>query len=423
MKIAILTIGDELLNGDLADTNTAAIARILMDNSLPVREAATISDRVEDIVATLQRLARTHDAVIATGGLGPTEDDRTARAAARAFEHPLSLNDKALLQIRARFRAWNREMHPRNEKQALLPGRSNVIANKNGTAPGFHLQSNQCDLFFLPGVPQEMLAMLEEYVLPSLLDRFPNLPLQCQRVMTVFGLAEPDVETRINRNGLPEGVELAFNVELPIVQVKLRARGENAQKQVDRAELAVRKTLGDYVLGIGDDTLASSTARMLSTAGMTLSLAESCTGGLISKLLTDQAGSSAFLERSIVSYANSAKVNSLNVAQEILDRYGAVSAECAKAMVKGVHAAARTDISLAVTGVAGPDGGTDDKPVGTVYLAMISPGGERVERFNFSGNRDQVRLRTACTALDWLRRQAISRLTGTSRLSDDGQEG
>ena len=321
MKIAILTIGDELLNGDLADTNTASIARILMDNSLPVREAATISDRVEDIVATLQRLSNTHDAVIATGGLGPTEDDRTARAAASAFERPLSLNDKALLQIRTRFRAWNREMHPRNEKQALLPGRSNVIANKNGTAPGFHLQSSQCELFFLPGVPQEMLAMLEGYVLPSLLDRFPNLPLQCQRVVTVFGLAEPDVETRINRNGLPEGVELAFNVELPIVQVKLRARGESAQKLVDRAELDVRKTLGDYVLGIDDDTLAGSTARMLSIAGMTLSLAESCTGGLISKLLTDQAGSSAFLERSIVSYANSAKVNSLNVAQETLDRH------------------------------------------------------------------------------------------------------
>jgi nicotinamide-nucleotide amidase len=422
MKIAILTIGDELLNGDLADTNTAAIARILMDSSLPVREAATIGDRKEAIVAALQRLANTHDAVIVTGGLGPTEDDRTSKAAAHAFERPLILNDKALKQIRARFRAWKREMHPRNEKQALLPGKSEIITNQNGTAPGFHLQSNQADLYFLPGVPREMLAMLEEYVVPSLLNRFPNPPLQCQRIITVFGLAEPDVETRINPNSLPEEVELAFNVNFPMVQVKLRARGETAQKLVDRAELAVRKTLGDFIIGIDGDSLAGNTARLLSIAGSTLALAESCTGGLIAKLLTDQPGSSAFLERSVVSYANSAKLNCLNVPQEIIDRHGAVSAECAEAMARGVRAIARTDISLAVTGIAGPGGGTIDKPVGTVYLAMVSPSGERVERFNFSGNRDQVRLRTACTALDWLRRQVMSRLSSTSRLSDDEQE-
>jgi len=412
MKIAILTIGDELLNGDLADTNTAAIAQILAENSLPVREATTIGDREEDIVAALQRLARAHDVVIATGGLGPTEDDRTAKATARAFERSLSLNDKALMQIKARFSAHQREMHPRNEKQALLPSRSTVIANQNGTAPGFHLQSNQADLYCLPGVPHEMLAMLEEYVIPSLLNRFPNPPLQCQRVITVFGLSEPDVESRINRNGLPEGVELAFNVEFPMVKVKLRSSGETAQRLADRAELAVRKALGDHVVGIDNDSLAETTARLLSTAGITLALAESCTGGLIAKLLTDQPGSSTFLERSVVTYANSAKMNCLNVSQELLDHHGAVSAECAEAMAKGVHAAAHTDISLAVTGIAGPAGGTGDKPVGTVYLAMISPGKERVERFNFSGNRDQVRLRTACTALDWLRRLAMSRLSG-----------
>lgn len=412
MKIAILTIGDELLNGDLADTNTAAIARTLLDHCLPVCESCTIGDREEDIAAALQRLASAYDVVIATGGLGPTEDDRTARAAARAFERPLSLNDKALMQIRARFRDRQREMHPRNEKQALLPGRSTVITNQNGTAPGFQLRSNRTDLYFLPGVPREMLAMLDEYVVPSLLQRFPNPPPQCQRVMTVFGLSEPDVEARINRIGLPGEVELAFNVEFPMVQVKLRARGENVQRLIDRAELAVHKALNDHVVGVDSDTLASTTARMLSTAGITVSLAESCTGGLIAKLLTDQPGASVFLERSVVSYANTAKVNILDVPRELLDRHGAVSAECAEAMARGVRTAARTDISLAVTGIAGPDGGTPDKPVGTVYLAMTGLRGERVERFNFTGNRDQVRLHTACTALDWMRRLAMSRLAG-----------
>jgi nicotinamide-nucleotide amidase len=412
MKIAILTIGDELLNGDLADTNTATIARILADNSLPVNEATTIGDREEDIAATLQRLAVAFDVIIATGGLGPTEDDRTSKAAARAFERPLSLNDEALRQIRLRFLSWGREMHPSNEKQAMLPGRSTVITNHNGTAPGFHLQKDQADLYFLPGVPREMRAMLNEYILPSLLERFPNPPPQCQRVITVFGLAEPEVEARINQKGLPEGVALAFNVDFPTVQIKLRTKGESAQKLADQAELAVRKTLGSHIVGIDSDTLASTTARCLTAAGFTLALAESCTGGLIAKMLTDQAGSSAFLERSIISYANSAKKDCLNVAQETLDRHGAVSAECAEAMAKGVRAAAHADISLAVTGIAGPDGGTTDKPVGTVYLAMSTPSGERVERFTFAGNREQVRLRTACTALDWLRRLALSRISG-----------
>lgn len=412
MKIAILTIGDELLNGDLADTNTAAIARALLDNSLPVREAATVGDGEEDIVAALRRLAGTHDAVIVTGGLGPTEDDRTSRAAARAFSRSLSLNDKALQQIRARFLSWKRQMHPRNEKQALLPGRSTVIANQNGTAPGFCLQEGSADLYFLPGVPGEMLAMLNEYVIPSLLNRFPNPALNCQRILTVFGLAEPDVEARIHRDGLPEGVALAFNVVFPMVHVKLRARGENAHRLVDRAELAVRKTLGDFVVGIDDESLASTTARLLSAAGVILALAESCTGGLVAKLLTDQPGASTFLERSVVTYANSAKVNCLNVPGELLDRHGAVSAECAAAMVRGVHSKALTDISLAVTGIAGPAGGTIDKPVGTIFLAMKSRRGERVERFNFSGSRDQIRLRTACTALDWLRREALLLLAG-----------
>lgn len=418
MKIATLTIGDELLNGDLADTNTAAIARVLMDHALTVRESATIGDEEGDIVATLQRLAKAHDAVIVTGGLGPTEDDRTARAAARAFERSYSLNDKALRQIRERFQAWQREMHPRNEKQAMLPGRSTVITNRTGTAPGFHLQSNETDLYFLPGVPREMLVMLGEYVVPSLLERFPDPPPRCQRTVSIFGLPEPTVESRINRNGLPEGVELAFNVDFPVVQVKLRTRGEEATKRADRAELAVRKALGDHVVGIDNDTLAGSTARLLSTAGLTVALAESCTGGLIAKMLTDQAGSSAFLERSIVSYANSAKIDCLKVDQNILERQGAVSAECAEAMAKGIHAAAHTDISLAVTGIAGPDGGTAEKPVGTVYLAMISPQGQRVKRFNFSGDREQVRLRTACTALDWLRRQAMDCLSGIDRERD-----
>lgn len=412
MKIAILTIGDELLNGDLADSNTRTIANRLAEDSLTLAETSTVGDREEDIARAILRLSADNDAVIVTGGLGPTEDDRTAKAAAQAFNRPLALNDAALKQIQARFQFMKREMHPRNEKQALLPAKSAIIPNCNGTAPGFHLQHDQTDLFFLPGVPHEMLAMLNNDIVPALVNKFPDAPEQVRRTLTVFGLAEPVVEERINKTGLPEGVELAFNVELSMVQVKLRATGQNAQQRIDRAELVVRHILDEYIVGIGDDTLASTTARLLTNAGMRLSLAESCTGGLIAKLLTDQPGSSAFLERSIVSYANSAKMDCLDVPLKLLEQYGAVSAECAGAMVEGLYASARTDISLAVTGIAGPDGGTAEKPVGTVYLGMCSRWGKRIERLNLTGNREQVRLRTAYTALDWLRRLIISRRQG-----------
>jgi len=415
MKIAILTIGDELLNGDLADTNTAAIARSLISHSLPVHEAATTGDRETDIVAALIRLAATHDAVVVTGGLGPTADDRTAKAAATAFDRPLNLNDKALRQVRERFHNMQREMHPANEKQAMLPGRSQVIANRNGTAPGFHLHYHETDLYFLPGVPREMLAMLDEYIVPSLLERFPDPPLLCQQTVTVLGLPEPEVESRIITESLPEGIELAFNVELPAVQVKLRARGKDARKLVDRAEVVVRRALGEHVVGFGDETLAAATAKHLITAGLTLSVAESCTGGLIAKLLTDQPGASAFLERSIVTYANSAKIDCLNVPADIIEQHGAVSEACAVAMARGVKAASRTDIGLAVTGIAGPDGGTEDKPVGTVFIAMTALYDEYVEKFHFHGDRDQVRMRTACVAIDWLRRQAMHRISGATQ--------
>ena len=417
MNIALLTIGDELLNGDLTDTNTQTIARILTENGLTTREAGTVGDDEALIVTTLQRLAAAHKAVIVTGGLGPTEDDRTAKAAARAFGRPLSLNDQALQQIRNRFRTMRREMHPANEKQAMLPARSHVIPNPNGTSPGFSLQSDKAELFFLPGVPWEMQAMLEQSVLPRLLECFPDRPDLCRRSLTVFGLPEPEVEGRLGAALLPDTVAVAFNVDFPMVRIKLQARGDHSQRHIDRAELQIRKALGDHIVAIDEETLAGNTARFLRRAGLTLALAESCTGGLIAKLLTDQAGASAFLERSVVTYANSAKTACLQVPVQLLEQHGAVSAETALAMAKGVRSTAGTDIGLAVTGIAGPDGGTPEKPVGTVLIAMSDATGERVAPYHFPGNREQVRQRTACTALDWLRLTAMSRI-GSSDWKD-----
>ena len=411
MEIAILAIGDELLNGDQPDTNTTAIARLLGEHALSIRESACVRDREEEIAAALNRLAATAQAVIVTGGLGPTADDRTARGAARALGVPLSLDPAALQQIRERFRTWGRPMHARDEKQALLPARAVVLANPRGVAPGFQLHHPKgAELFFLPGVPDEMCAMLSASVLPLLLRQAPERPATAVQRLTVFGLPEPEVEARLEQAALPAGLALAYTVEFPLIKVRLAATGRDAQGLVDRAEVAARRALGDYLVAVGNDSLAGVTARLLSAAGLTVALAESCTGGLVAKLLTDQPGASAFFERGAVTYANTAKRGWLHVPAALLASAGAVSDECARAMARGIRRAAGTTVGLAVTGIAGPEGGSSEKPVGTVFLALADAAGERVEAFHFSGDRGQIRLRSACTALDWLRRYAIDRL-------------
>ncbi|TLM65341.1 MAG: CinA family nicotinamide mononucleotide deamidase-related protein [Deltaproteobacteria bacterium] len=413
MTLAVLAIGDELLNGDQPDTNTADIARLLAGHGLALGEAACVRDREEEIAAALNRLAAAHRAVIVTGGLGPTADDRTARAAAKALGVPLALDPVALKQIRDRFQAWGRPMHPRDEKQALLPARAAVLANPEGVAPGFHLRHPKgAELFFLPGVPAEMRAMLAAGVLPRLLAAAAPRPAAAVQRLTVFGLPEPEIEQRLVRAALPDGVELAYTVDFPVVRVRLSASGDGADLAVDRAELAARRALEEHLVALGDETLAGATARLLTAAGLTVALAESCTGGLIAKLLTDQPGASAFFERGAVTYANAAKTGWLKVPPPLLARSGAVSAECARAMARGIRRAAGTALGLAVTGIAGPDGGTPDKPVGTVFIALAGADGERVEGFLFRGGRDRIRLHSACTALDWLRRQAIDHLSG-----------
>lgn len=414
MDIAVLAIGDELLNGDQPDTNTAAIARLLGEHGLTVGEAACVRDHEEAIAAALNRLAAAYRMVIVTGGLGPTADDRTARAAAKAVGVPLSLDPAALDQIRRYFQAQGRLMHPRDEKQALLPARATILPNPRGVAPGFCLRHPQrgAELFFLPGVPEEMRVMLAASIVPRLLALAAPPPATAVQRLTVFGLSEPEVEQRLAEAALPSGVELAYTVDFPLVRVRLQATGESAQQAVDRAEVAARRTLDEFLVALDDETLAGATARLLTTAGLTVALAESCTGGLIARLLTDQPGASAFFERGAVTYANSAKIGWLKVPAPLLDKFGAVSAECARAMARGIRRAAGSDLGLAVTGIAGPDGGTPEKPVGTVFIALATAEGERVEAFLFHGDRGQIRLHSACTALDWLRRQAIAHLTG-----------
>jgi len=410
LDIAVLATGNELLSGEMSDTNTAAIAALLARYGLVLRRSLTVCDDSREIAQALRELADRHRVLIVSGGLGPTEDDLTAAAAALAIGCGLRKNDQAASLIAAHFRKMGRDMHPGNLKQSLLPEPCRVLVNNFGTAPGFALEIGSAQAFFLPGVPRELLGMLKEQVLPQLLkmtgSRLPRLETR----LRTFGLAEPAVQELLTGLRLPAGVETGFGVSFPEVTVKLRSCDQAALQQ---AEAMTAKALEEILICSDERSTAQVTAEMLIQSGLSLSLAESCTGGLIAARLTEVPGASAFLERGAVCYATSAKQDWLNIPREILDDKGAVSSECASAMARGIRAAAGTDLGLAVTGIAGPAGGTPDKPVGTVYLALSDGDRVTVERLALGGSRERIRELTVATALGWLRAATRHRLEGS----------
>lgn len=408
-SVGLLTIGDELLNGSLVDTNSSVIADSLAQIGLAVQEVRTLPDSTPAIVAGIRKMAATFDILILTGGLGPTADDLTTAAIARAFNRPCSLNEDALQMIEDYCRKRGRPAHERDHKSAEFPIGTEPLHNPCGTAPGLHLSIDTIELFALPGVPSEMRAILDASILPFLQQRFTLPRLEPERILTLIGIAEPQVEAELTDITFPPGVAIAFGVEFPFVQLKLRASGDAAAARLELAVQAACAHFAERVVAFDRQTIAEHTGELLRATEKTLALAESCTGGLICKLLTDAPGASDFLERGGVTYANSAKADWLGVSQQLLDRDGAVSAACARAMAEGVRDAADSDLGLSVTGIAGPDGGTTEKPVGTVYIGLANAAGVNVVQHQFSGSRQQVRMRTACTAMAMIQQHLTDR--------------
>ncbi|HLO26835.1 MAG TPA: competence/damage-inducible protein A [Geobacteraceae bacterium] len=412
MKVATLSIGDELLLGEIVDTNAAHIAARLSMRGIRVRRHLTVGDREPDIGEALLSLAGTSETVIVTGGLGPTLDDLTARAAAKALGRPLVLNEEALAHVRKVGGKLGRGVHPLNEKQALFPANSFLIPNPEGTACGFRLVHNGCTLYFMPGVPAEMALMLDETVIPCIDGERKEPELLATKVLKIFGLSEAEVDAMLTGAIAPDsGVSIAFAVDFPEVHVKLRAIGKSARAvgdALDSACLGVREKLWGYVFGEDRETIDSVVADLFRRNGVTLSLAESCTGGLVAKRITDVPGSSVYFIEGAVTYADAAKVRSLGISRRLLEEEGAVSSATAIAMARGMRRLSGSDIALAITGIAGPEGGSEEKPVGTVFLALATPAGCQAKGYLFSGSRDEIRTITAFTAMDWLRRHLLS---------------
>jgi len=415
MRISTLSIGDELITGRVIDTNVSTIAKGLLELGLHLQRHIMVGDIEPDIMEALQELSRTSDAVIVTGGLGPTADDMTARAAARTTGRRLVVNEDAKHHVRTMSSQLPSLMVcPLNDKQALIPTKTTLIPNPTGTACGFYLMYNSCFLFFLPGVPSEMKIMLNQSVFPHISQRIPARKIILSSHLNIFGPCEAEVDELLNGVANPgHGLSLGICVTYPWMKVTLQSEAETetvAQKQLAIAIEEARNRLDQYVFSEGERSIEEVIASLFVQCGVTLSLAESCTGGMIAERITSVAGSSRYFLEAGVTYSNSSKQRQLAVDSQILQERGAVSSEVANLMAKGIRAATGSDIGLAVTGIAGPDGGSEEKPVGTVFISLAAPDGCWTKRFQFNGTRHEIRVMTRWTATDWLRRYLLAHL-------------
>jgi nicotinamide-nucleotide amidase len=412
VKIATLSIGKEVVSGEIIDTNAPFIARRLFDFGLAVSWHAAVGDDENAIIDALKLLSMECDAIIATGGLGSTVDDITTRAAAHFTGRRLILHQDAIDHL-ATFRSQERGgFIETNERQALLPAKAELLNNPSGTACGYFLNHNNCILFFLPGVPAEMEAMLDQSVLPAIVSRMHSRKVLKTRMLNIFGVSEVQIDQRLKELSSPEDhLDISFYPMFPYVRVKLRGEGLHAAEVddvLDRAVQQVHERFQQCIFSEGETSMQQAVAALLQVKNQTVAVAESCTGGGIAAMLTEVPGSSSWFMEGAVTYSNSAKIGRLGVSAALIEDVGAVSHEVAEAMAEGIRSTAGTDLGLAVTGIAGPDGGSALKPVGTVYIALSSARGTTARSYLFSGNRERVRTLSSAMAMDWLRRHLLS---------------
>ncbi|MBN1474246.1 MAG: competence/damage-inducible protein A [Syntrophaceae bacterium] len=416
MKIGILTIGNELISGRTADANASFIAREINQQGWSVEAIMSVGDDFTKIKDRLNYLLSMTDAVICTGGLGPTADDITSAAIAAAFGLPLYTDENVLNHIKEIFAKYNLRWIENNAKQAMFPQGAEVIENPVGTAAGFFLKVEGKLIFVIPGVPGEARRMLPEGVLPVLRKHFPEAELHvAKQTIKTFGLGEGAVDNAlkdIDFNAL--GVSIGFYPVFPENHIVIIAREQSRQKAQDKLKKAqdeITNRLKQNIFHYGDETLEEVVAGMLMEKKLTLAVAESCTGGLIASRLTDVPGSSEFLERGLVTYSNKAKMELLGVPAAVLGKHGAVSEETARLMAEGVRKIAATDLGLSSTGIAGPTGGSKEKPVGTVYLALADGKKTHCRHFAFRWDRRRNKLVFSEAALIFIYDYLLGRLS------------
>lgn len=410
MRAEIMAVGTELLLGDILNTNAQFLAQELANLGIEVYYQTVVGDNPQRLKDTIFHAFSRADLIITTGGLGPTEDDLTKETAAEYFGENLVLDERALGRIKKYFDRTGRTMTQNNVKQAMVPENNcTVLYNDNGTAPGIIIEKNGKMIVMLPGPPRETVPMFMDQVKPYLAKKQEYTFIS--RILRVAGVGESAMEARvkdiIDAQTNPTIAPYAKDGEA-ILRVTAKAKDEReANELIDPVAVALKERLGDAVYAEGETDMETVVAEMLVDKKVTVAVAESCTGGMIASSLVEYPGISEVLLEGCVTYSNDAKIRRLGVKAETLEQYGAVSEETAREMAEGIAKTSGADIGLATTGIAGPGGGSEEKPVGLVYIGLCYKGKTEVKKCNFVGKRNKIRERAAYTALDWLRKAML----------------
>jgi nicotinamide-nucleotide amidase len=411
MNAEIITIGDELLIGQVIDTNSAWLGQQLSGLGIKLCYKSSISDNKVAILNALKDAELRSDIIILTGGLGPTKDDITKVTICEYFNTSLVQNDKVLEWVQSIFRFRKMPMLDVNNMQALVPANCEILWNKNGTAPGMWFDVNDKIFISLPGVPFEMKTIFEEEAVPKINSKF-KLPSIFHRTLQTVSIGESFLAKKIEdiENSLPSYIKLAYLPSVGAVRLRFSAYGEDKislEKEVEEYVKQVYEKISDHIYGEGDASLTQTLGNLLKERKQTISTAESCTGGYIAHQLTSVPGSSSYFMGSIVCYANKIKAQELGVSEDILRNNGAVSEECVMQMAQAVRLKMNTTFGISCSGIAGPDGGTNDKPLGTVWIAIASEKETLAQVFNFGDNRERTIHRTGLMAMDMLRKKIL----------------
>ena len=412
MLVEIITIGDEILIGQIVDTNSAWMAQALNAIGVKVKQITSVSDNREHILAALNEASKRANIVLITGGLGPTKDDITKATLCDYFGGGLIFSDLQYAQVEKLFRSFGREVTEINRKQAEIPESCELIVNYNGTAPGMWFEKDATYYMSMPGVPYEMKAMMETQVIPKIRDAF-SLPVIVHRTFLTQGIGESVLSEMITdwEDALPMHMKLAYLPSPGMVRLRISAHGENelhVSSEIEEKAIELYKHIGSYIYGEGEETLEAIILNILKKDKKTLSLAESCTGGNISHLLTSIPGASDAFVGGAVVYTNTMKVDVLGVLPQTLANYGVVSEEVVREMAKGAIQKFNSDFAIAVSGVAGPGADKDGNPVGSVWIAIAGKDFTEAKKFQFSTNRERNITMSSYAALNYLRKQLIA---------------
>lgn len=425
MKLQLLLTGNELMAGHTVDSNSAMMAEKLATRGFTIARKVTIGDDFEELVAELDAQSADSEVLIVNGGLGPTVDDLTAAAVAQLTDTALEEHPEALKHLRGWCAYRQLKLNDANLKQAFLPTGATIIPNPTGSAVGFAVNHNNCLILCTPGVPSELRGMLDETILDTLSERYPDHRPAITRRLQTFGIGESTLQHLLRKefSHWPEAISVGFRAGLPQLEVKLTVSDEDHLPLLQDCEQQLKALVGDYIIGHDDSTLASAVVELLTTSDGKITTAESCTGGLIAANITQVPGASAVFEAGFVTYSNAMKTAMTNVNTQLLQTAGAVSEAVVTSMVQGAMQVSGADYGIAVSGIAGPDGGSEDKPVGTVWMAWGAKSNIKTRRLHFPGNRQWFQTMVAATGLDLIRRELLKLDTEPRYLTQRAQPG